>query len=114
MSVRYLFLVFLLAIGACTKSEVPASIKSDASKKTHSSIDSIRNARIQDSLKREQWLIQDSIRTDSVERFAKLIWGYRFHITGDFTGSGHPQTLTEHFYSRRDKRETNKFYDRLD
>jgi len=42
------------------------------------------------------------------------VWGYRFNITGDFNGDGRADTLTEHFYSRRDKRETNKFYTGLD
>jgi len=38
------------------------------------------------------------------------IWGYRFQIIGDFDGNGIKDTLNEHFYSSRDKKETNKYY----
>ncbi len=38
------------------------------------------------------------------------IWGYRFRISGDFNGDGAEETFYEHYYSRRDKRETNKYY----
>ena len=38
------------------------------------------------------------------------VWGYRFVITGHFKANGKKQVLTEHYYSRRDEKETNKFY----
>jgi uncharacterized protein (DUF486 family) len=38
------------------------------------------------------------------------ILGYRFSLKGDFKGDGHTETYTEHYYSLRDQKETNKFY----
>ena len=40
----------------------------------------------------------------------KPIWGYRFRIAGDFDADGKKDTLYEHFYSMRDKKETNKYF----
>jgi len=42
------------------------------------------------------------------------IWGYRFVISGDFNGDGKPENLAEHYYSRRDKKESPKFYDNIE
>ncbi|MDQ3110103.1 MAG: hypothetical protein M3R17_09425 [Bacteroidota bacterium] len=42
------------------------------------------------------------------------VFGYRFVIKGDFDGDGKQELLTEHFYSRKLKRECCKFYDRMD
>lgn len=44
----------------------------------------------------------------------KPVWGYRFVITGDFDGDDKKDTLTEHFVSRIDHKETNKFYENVD
>lgn len=41
------------------------------------------------------------------------VFGYRFIIKGDFDGDGVQETLTEHFYSSTDKKESFKFYDSL-
>lgn len=43
----------------------------------------------------------------------KPIFGYRFILTGDFDGDGNKEKLIEHFFSRLDNKETNKFYDGL-
>jgi hypothetical protein len=43
----------------------------------------------------------------------KEIFGYRFVITGDFDGDGKMEQLFEHYFSLRDNKETNKFYDGL-
>ena len=43
----------------------------------------------------------------------KPVMGYRFIIEGDFDGNGKRDTLTEHFFSGLDNKETNKFYDSL-
>jgi hypothetical protein len=42
------------------------------------------------------------------------IFGFRFVIKGDFNGDGKTETLTEHYISGIDKKETNKSYDSLD
>lgn len=44
----------------------------------------------------------------------KPVMGYRFVITGNFDGSGKTDTLTEHFISSIDHRETNKLYEGID
>ena len=44
----------------------------------------------------------------------KPVFGYRFQIIGDFDGDSIQDTLREHFYSRRDKKETNKYYSGID
>ena len=44
----------------------------------------------------------------------KPVFGYRFQIKGDFDGDGKMETLQEHFYSRRDKKETNKYFTGID
>jgi hypothetical protein len=41
----------------------------------------------------------------------KPVLGHRFVITGDFDGDGKKETLTEHFISGIDHKETNKFYE---
>lgn len=38
------------------------------------------------------------------------VWGYRFVVTGDFNGDGIKDTLTEHYFSGKTHKETNKFY----
>jgi hypothetical protein len=54
-------------------------------------------------------------KTDSVFiQTLKPITGYRFVITGDFNGDGVKETLTEHYISRIDSKETNKYYEGLD
>jgi hypothetical protein len=42
------------------------------------------------------------------------VFGYRFTISGDFKGEGNKETLTEHFISSIDHKETNKFYENAD
>jgi len=42
------------------------------------------------------------------------VWGHRFRIAGDFNGDGKMDTLAEHFFSRRDNAETNKFYKNME
>jgi len=41
----------------------------------------------------------------------KPVFGYRFSITGNFDGDEKKDTLTEHFFSGIDHKETNKFYE---
>ena len=50
----------------------------------------------------------------SIPKNVKLVFGYRFTIRGDFDGDGRQDTLTEHYISSLDGKETNKFYDNLD
>lgn len=50
---------------------------------------------------------------DSIPKNIKPVFGYRFVITGDFNGDGKKETITEHFYSKIDNKESNKFYDSL-
>lgn len=52
-----------------------------------------------------------SIADSSVPRIKVTpIFGHRFQLIGDYDGDGQRDTLTEHFYSFRDKKETNKYY----
>lgn len=50
---------------------------------------------------------------ESVSDSVKPIFGYRFHIQGDFNGDGHKEVLTEHFINGITHKETNKFYQGL-
>ena len=50
----------------------------------------------------------------TIPKNPSAVFGYRFIIKGDFNGDGKTETLTEHFFSGKDKKETNKFYDSLD
>ena len=50
---------------------------------------------------------------DSDTLAVKEVFGYRFVITGDFDGDGKTEQLFEHYFSRRDNKETNKFYEGL-
>ena len=50
----------------------------------------------------------------SVPINVRPVFGYRFVISGDFDGDGREDTLTEHYISSLDGRETNKFYDNLE
>lgn len=56
----------------------------------------------------------DSLRAEILKTLPadyKTIFGYRFIIQGDFNGDGKKETLTEHYASSADGKETNKFYD---
>ncbi len=64
-----------------------------------------------DTSKKENW--QDKV-LKSIPKHLKPIFGYRFVIKGDFDGDGKKETLIEHFFSSKEKRETNKFYDSLE
>ena len=44
----------------------------------------------------------------------KEVFGYRFVITGDFDSDGKKEQLIEHYFSLRDNKETNKFYEGLE
>ncbi len=50
----------------------------------------------------------------TVPKNIKPVMGYRFVIRGDFDGDGRQDTLTEHFTSLLNGKETNKYYDSLD
>lgn len=50
----------------------------------------------------------------AVKKPVNSVWGYRFIIRGDFDGDGKPENLVEHYYSRKDKKESPKFYDNID
>ncbi|HMA64712.1 MAG: hypothetical protein ACM31E_00870 [Fibrobacterota bacterium] len=43
-----------------------------------------------------------------------LVYGFYFAISGDFDGNGTKETLTEHFFSLSEKRETSKWCDSID
>ncbi|MDJ1496299.1 hypothetical protein QNI19_25400 [Cytophagaceae bacterium DM2B3-1] len=52
-------------------------------------------------------------KVESVSDSVKPVFGYRFHIQGDFNGDGHKEVLTEHFINGITHQETNKFYEGL-
>jgi hypothetical protein len=54
----------------------------------------------------------DTVQTGT-QRF-ELVNGYYFSISGDFDGNGTKETLTEHFYSSKENRETSKWYDSIE
>ena len=64
-----------------------------------------------DSFAQENNYEQEVLKTipDNIEP----VFGYRFVIKGDFNGDGTKETLTEHFCSAQDRKETNKFYEGL-
>jgi hypothetical protein len=47
----------------------------------------------------------------TIPKNIKPIFGYRFIISGDFDGDGKKEQLIEHYFSRVNNRESNKFYD---
>jgi len=57
-------------------------------------------------------MITEEVSSDSVK--IKEVFGYRFVITGDFDGDGKREQLIEHYFSLRDNKETNKFYEGLE
>src|ERR1035437_2132940 len=63
----------------------------------------------------------DTTKADSIVQKKKInpadikpIFGYRFQITGDFDGDGVKEILNEHFYSKCDQKETNKYFSGID
>lgn len=46
--------------------------------------------------------------------YYKPLWGYRFFITGNFSGTGKIDTLLEHYYSQLTHKETNKFFEGIE
>ena len=42
------------------------------------------------------------------------VFGYRFILEGDFNGDGTKEKLIEHFYSKKEGKETNKFYENIE
>lgn len=93
------YVIGLLMVG-CTNHAKKESIKDSLATK-----DSIAK---RDSPKERNYL-EETLAT--VPKDAKPIMGYRFFINGDFDGDGKKETLTEHYISGVDGKETNKFYD---
>ena len=60
------------------------------------------------------YFIPTAAELDSIEKISAPVKGYRFVITGDFDGDGKQEILTEHYYSKKLTRETNKYYDSLE
>lgn len=54
-----------------------------------------------------------AISADTSGKNLVPVFGYRFAITGDFNGDGKKEKLTEHFISRIDNCESDKFYEGL-
>jgi hypothetical protein len=48
---------------------------------------------------------------DSLQQKMKPIFGYRFQVKGDFDGNGTSETIEERYFSQRDQKETNKYYE---
>ncbi len=74
-------------------------------------IDSCANILPKDSNKKEDWLTKT---LKSIPTNLKLVFGHRFIIQGDFDGDGLKEILQEHYFSCKENKETNKFYDSLD
>jgi len=55
--------------------------------------------------------IEETLKT--IPSNIKPVFGYRFVVEGDFDGDGKQEKLVEHFISRVDNKECNKFYDSL-
>jgi len=56
-------------------------------------------------------LMEETLK--SIPKNIKSVLGYRFILIGDFDGDGKKEKLIEHFYSRLNNKETNKFYDSI-
>jgi hypothetical protein len=54
---------------------------------------------------------QTNAYLDSLQQNMKPIYGYRFRVSGDFNGDGQQEVITERYFSQRDQRETNKYYE---
>jgi len=57
---------------------------------------------------------QITTATASEKPEIREVFGYRFVITGDFDGDGKIEQLIEHYFSLRDNKEANKFYEGLE
>jgi hypothetical protein len=51
--------------------------------------------------------------SESLPKNLKPVFGFRFEIIGDFDGDGKREKLKEHFYSKINNKESNKFYENL-
>lgn len=85
----FLSLTFLVACGA----NKPQGLEH------HSEIDSAVSPTITEGMVTEEEVLP--------------VFGYRFHIEGDFDGDGNTEVLTEHFFDGNTHKETNKFYSGL-
>lgn len=50
---------------------------------------------------------------DSLAMPVKPVFGYRFTLEGDFNGDGKKEKLVEHYFSRMENKEANKFYENI-
>lgn len=82
------------------------STKNTPDEETVPPIDTIQ----QDSSKTPK-TIEEALK--AIPKNIKPVFGYRFILSGDFDGDGKKEKLIEHFFSKTDNKETNKFYDNL-
>lgn len=95
------FLILLLSCKFDTDKSHPSSI-SDSTNVHDSTLENKDEA---------DWVQKE---LDSLPEKLHPVMGYRFVITGDFDGDGTKEKIAEHFYSIRDKKETEKFDDSLE
>jgi hypothetical protein len=58
--------------------------------------------------------LRSSFNEGLFEPEKKLVWGYRFSVTGDFNGDGKKETMDEHFCSSIDGRDTAKYVENVE
>jgi hypothetical protein len=94
----HLFAAILLLLAGCAQ---PGNTKQAAGKP--------------DSLQKDTATPPDQLEEtlSDIPKNIKPVFGYRFIIEGDFDGDGSTEKLAEHYFSRLDNQETNKFYDGL-
>jgi hypothetical protein len=82
-----------------------------AQKKPHSKLTVAKT----DSIKQDTASGKNELDEDlkTIPKNIKPIFGYRFIISGDFDGDGKKEQLIEHYFSRLNNKESNKFYDGL-
>ncbi|MCL9805778.1 hypothetical protein NAT51_12585 [Flavobacterium amniphilum] len=108
----FLFLISTLLFISCKK-EIPAdnTIKSKENKTAlKQKTDTAAEKKSKEEEETMDWIAEE---LKKIPKNIKPIFGYRFVIDGDFNGDGKKEKLIEHFYSLKEKKETNKFYDNL-
>jgi hypothetical protein len=108
-----LFLTSALLFICCKKEVATENIAKPKTSKTiqKQKTDTIAKKDSEEERKEMDW-IDKVLKT--IPKNIKPVFGYRFVIEGDFNGDGKNEKLIEHFYSKKEGKETNKFYENIE